>query len=92
MHELATNAVKYGALSQDEGRITVQWRVLESAGTRRLELEWRESGGPPVTAPSHRGFGSRLIERSLSRELHGDVKLDFEPAGLVCHIIAPLTE
>jgi two-component sensor histidine kinase len=92
MHELATNAVKYGALSREEGRIAVRWRIRDKTGTRRLELEWREDGGPPVAAPSRRGFGSRLIERSLSRELHGEVKLDFEPAGLVCHIIAPLTE
>ncbi|CAN7588324.1 PAS domain-containing protein [Phenylobacterium sp. LjRoot225] len=92
MHELATNAVKYGALSTDGGRVGVQWRILESSGTRRLELEWRESGGPSVIQPERRGFGSRLIERSLSRELHGEVRLDFEPAGLVCRVFAPLAE
>jgi two-component sensor histidine kinase len=92
MHELATNAVKYGALSKDEGRVEVRWSILERAGNRRLELQWRESGGPPVAMPARRGFGSRLIERSLSRELHGDVRLDFDPAGLVCHLVASLTE
>ena len=90
MHELATNAVKYGALSQEGGRIGVRWQVRERPGTRSLELEWRESGGPPVTPPLRRGFGSRLIERSLSRELHGEVSLDFEPSGLVCRVVGVL--
>ena len=92
MHELATNAVKYGALSEAEGRVGVRWRVRDRPGTRRLELEWRETGGPPVTPPLRRGFGSRLIERSLSRELHGEVTLDFEPSGLVCRVVGLLPE
>jgi two-component sensor histidine kinase len=92
MHELATNAVKYGALSEEDGRVGVRWRVRERTGRRRLELEWRESGGPPVKPPLRRGFGSRLIERSLSRELHGEVTLDFEPSGLVCRVIGLLPE
>jgi two-component sensor histidine kinase len=92
MHELATNAVKYGALSTDSGRIGVRWRILERAGTRRLDLEWRESGGPPVSPPQRRGFGSRLIERSLSGELHGAVTMSFDPAGLVCRVIGLLAD
>jgi len=93
LHELATNAVKYGALSAGAGRIGVRWRVGDrGAGMRRLELEWRETGGPPVTPPLRRGFGSRLIERSLSRELHGEVTLDFEPSGLVCRVVGLLAE
>ncbi|HKR88555.1 MAG TPA: HWE histidine kinase domain-containing protein [Phenylobacterium sp.] len=92
MHELATNAVKYGALSEETGHVGVRWRVRDRPGTRRLELEWRESGGPPVVPPIRRGFGSRLIERSLSRELHGEVKLDFEPSGLVCRVVGLLPQ
>jgi two-component sensor histidine kinase len=92
LHELATNAVKYGALSIDGGRITVGWRVREAAGGPRLELEWRERDGPPVAAPARRGFGSRLIERSLARDLHGEARLAFEPSGLRCRITAPLEE
>ena len=67
-------------------------RTLDEAGTRRLELEWRESGGPPVTPRRRRGFGSRLIERSLSRELQGEVTLEFAPAGLVCRVAGLLAE
>jgi two-component sensor histidine kinase len=68
----------------------VSWRVRDRSGARRLELEWRESGGPPVIPPLRRGFGSRLIERSLSRELHGEVSLEFEPSGLVCRVVGLL--
>ena len=92
MHELATNAVKYGALSNDAGRIAVTWRVFEADGVRRLELDWIERDGPPVAPPRRRGFGSRLIERSLARELGGEVKLDFDPAGLRCRVAARLPQ
>jgi two-component sensor histidine kinase len=92
MHELATNAVKYGALSSDDGCVRVRWRTLDDAGTQRLELEWRETGGPPVAPPRRRGFGSRLIERSLSRDLRGEVTLQFEPTGLVCRVTGLLAE
>jgi PAS domain S-box-containing protein len=88
-HELATNAVKYGALSNDAGRVQVRWGVHHDAQGRRLEIEWSEEGGPPVVRPPKRGFGSRLIERSLARELGGAVSLDFAPTGLRCHIVAP---
>lgn len=92
LHELATNAVKYGALSTEGGRIGVRWRLLERAGAQRLDLEWRESGGPPVSPPQRRGFGSRLIERSLSGELRGAVTLSFERTGVVCRVIGLLSE
>ena len=89
-HELATNAVKYGALSNDVGRIGVDWRVADDVAGRRLELEWRERGGPPVKPPVRRGFGSRLIERSLARELGGKATLSFGDAGLTCSVVARL--
>jgi len=86
MHELATNAVKYGALSNDSGRVDVTW----TASDGRLRIEWRESGGPPVTAPERRGFGSRLVERGLAGEMGGSARLSFDAAGVVCLIEAPL--
>jgi PAS domain S-box-containing protein len=90
-HELATNAVKHGAWSRAEGRISVTWRVDDTDSGERLRLQWRENGGPPVAAPARRGFGSRLVERGLSAEMGGEVKLDFRPEGLICTIDAPLT-
>lgn len=84
-HELATNAVKYGALSNEAGRVVVRWSM--EAG--RLSLAWQELGGPTVTPPATRGFGSRLLERGLAHELGGKVVLDFDPAGLSCRIEAP---
>ncbi len=91
MHELSTNAVKYGAWSNEEGHVTVEWsRAGDAAGEPRLHIEWREQGGPPVKAPTRRGFGSRLIERGLSGELNGEVRLIFDPAGLRCTVDAPL--
>lgn len=88
VHELATNAVKYGALSNAVGQVSVSWRVRETEGERRLEFDWIESGGPPVAPPERRGFGSRLVERSLARELNGEVTLVFDPAGLRCRVRA----
>ncbi len=89
LHELGTNAVKYGALSNDAGIITIDWTVRRGEQTT-LNLAWRESGGPPVKKPTRTGFGSRLIERSLARELAGDVQLTYEPEGVVCTIDAPV--
>lgn len=89
LHELATNAFKYGALSNDEGQVRVTWTAAGSAGAIRLSLTWTESGGPPVAQPARRGFGVRLLERALGADLGGEVKLRFEPAGLVCEIEAP---
>jgi two-component sensor histidine kinase len=92
MHELSANAVKYGAWSNDRGVVTVAWQRMEEDGAPRLHLEWREEGGPPVTPPERRGFGSRLIERGLAGELNGQVALWFDPAGLRCTVEAPLPE
>jgi two-component sensor histidine kinase len=86
-HELATNAAKYGALSRAEGCVKVRWRV-EPGPT--LALTWTEQGGPPVVPPSRRGFGSRLIERSLQGEMGGQAALDFCEQGLRCEIALPL--
>ncbi|MBL8552779.1 MAG: PAS domain S-box protein [Phenylobacterium sp.] len=86
MHELATNAVKYGALSSAGGRVDVTW----TAEAGRLHLTWRESGGPPVRKPAQRGFGARLLEQGLAEELRGSVRLSFAPEGLVCEVEATL--
>ncbi|AWN53776.1 PAS domain-containing protein [Methylobacterium sp. 17Sr1-1] len=88
LHELATNAVKYGALSVPAGKVALSWSVADGC----LSLRWQESGGPPVVPPTRTGFGSRLIERSLARELDGTVSLSFPREGVVCTIVAPLAE
>jgi PAS domain S-box-containing protein len=91
MHELATNALKHGAWSSATGSVKLTWRTIPpESGRERIHIEWREEGGPPVSPPSRRGFGSRLIERGLSAEMGGDVRMLFEPAGMVCTIDAPL--
>ncbi|MFN4176584.1 sensor histidine kinase [Phenylobacterium sp.] len=86
VHELSTNAAKYGALSTGAGHVAVAWTVEDDA----LDLTWSETGGPPVAPPSRRGFGSRLIERSLEGSLGGRASLDFAPGGLVCRVSLPL--
>jgi two-component sensor histidine kinase len=82
LHELATNAVKHGALSVPEGRVRVSWEVEEADGVRRLRLRWREQGGPQVAPQAARGFGSTLIEHTAARELGGPAELTFAPEGL----------
>ncbi len=89
-HELATNAVKYGALSGDEGRVDIAWSLDERQDS--FVLRWNESGGPAVRPPQKRGFGSRLIERGLAQDLGGSVRLEFKPQGIVCTIRTPLAE
>ncbi len=86
VHELCTNAAKYGALSDGDGRVVVNWSV---AGNR-LRWRWEERGGPPVQAPERKGFGSRLIARGVAHELSADVRLEFPTTGVVCEIDAPL--
>jgi PAS domain S-box-containing protein len=88
LHELATNAVKYGALSVDAGLVEIEWHVSGD----RFGLRWRESGGPRVQMPLRRGFGSRLVETGLAQDLGGDVTLDFAPSGVICSIDAPVAE
>jgi two-component sensor histidine kinase len=86
LHELCTNALKYGAFKTEVGEVKIEWGVPEQG---RLRFRWSELGGPPVTVPRHRGFGSRLIE-SLGRELEGSANIRFEPNGLICTIDVPV--
>ncbi len=90
MHELGTNASKYGALSTPEGKIAVTWQVYRSGDEPTICLRWQESGGPPVSPPSEKGFGSMLIESSIAYELEGRAQLNYRPDGLVCIISMPL--
>jgi PAS domain S-box-containing protein len=89
VHELATNAAKYGALSNGSGRISVHWAVAEQ-DTPHLQIVWTETGGPKVAVPRSKGFGSRLIERGLAGQLGGEAVIDYREAGVVCRIMAPL--
>ena len=89
LHELATNAVKYGAFSNEAGSILIAWTVKRMPGGNRLILRWQENDGPPVTPPSRKGFGSRVIERGMAHELEGKVNLEFRAAGVVCTINIP---
>ena len=88
-HELASNAVKYGALSRRRGHVSVDWRELPQNG--EIEIVWRERHGPRPTQPKRRGLGSQVIEQHLSRALHADVTLAFPPEGLTCRIMLPST-
>jgi two-component sensor histidine kinase len=91
IHELCTNAIKYGALSNDTGTVDVRWTAKPGEEDfTELTIEWTEAGGPPVEAPTRRGFGTRLIERGLSAELRSSVTLEFLPSGLKCTILARL--
>jgi PAS domain S-box-containing protein len=92
LQELGTNAVKYGALSNETGGIAIRWTVASDTEGQRLEMTWQETSGPLVVPPSRRGFGTRLIERSLAQELHGDVSIAFAPSGVICTINALLSD
>lgn len=87
MHEMATNAVKYGALSVQTGKVAVRWSVDTEAG--RLDLTWQEMGGPPVSAPTRTGFGSRVVRSVLSAQIGGTVDLSFAESGVVMSLSAP---
>lgn len=88
-HELATNAAKYGALSDPEGRVFVDWTVANQS-SRVLNVVWREVGGPPVAPPTRRGFGSRLIERNVRHDLAGEAKLSYASDGFIAELSVPL--
>ncbi len=85
LHELATNAAKYGALSTAKGRVAIEWSDTPDG---RLTLRWTETGGPPATPPTRQGFGTRIIERMI-KGLKGKTRFDWRPEGLVCEITLP---
>jgi len=87
-HELSTNAAKYGALSNEDGRVSISWRIVGG----RLRIEWKEINGPAVSEPARRGFGSKLIERGLGADLGGSASLGFEADGVRCTIEASLDD
>jgi PAS domain S-box-containing protein len=90
LHELTTNAAKYGSLSVPAGRVDLHWRIVHAPSQQPiLWLEWRESGGPQVSPPERQGFGSRFIEGSIGSELQGTARLSFDPAGLRCTMEIP---
>lgn len=89
IHELATNAAKYGALSEAGGRVKVEWTL---SSPRLVRLHWEERGGPPVTGPKNRGFGTDLIEKIVARELKSPVELRFDPEGVTCTLTVPVRE
>ncbi|HEX2726128.1 MAG TPA: HWE histidine kinase domain-containing protein [Beijerinckiaceae bacterium] len=88
-HELATNAAKYGALSHADGRLVVEWRLTNGDDSQKLHVTWKEVDGPPVSEPLRKGFGSRLINRSM-HALGGQAEFDFAPDGLRCALVLPL--
>ena len=91
LHEIATNAAKYGALSNDTGTIRLDWEIVAESA-KKLRLVWTEAGGPHVTAPVQRGFGSRLIERSARDQLGGEATVDFLPHGVVYTVTCSLED
>jgi two-component sensor histidine kinase len=92
LHELATNAVKYGALSTSLGRVEVSWEVTREEAITRLRVVWKERCGPSVAPPARQGFGTRLVERSLSGEPGGSVRIEYRPGGIVCIMKAELQQ
>ncbi len=86
IHELATNATKYGSLTRDEGTVSIRWRNEDD----RLRLTWKEYGGPHVSLPTKRGFGTRMIERGLAAELGGEVRIHYDSDGVRCEVDAPM--
>jgi two-component sensor histidine kinase len=88
LHELTTNAVKYGALSVPSGRLRVEW----SRGDTHLVIQWSETDGPPVEPPRHQGFGTRVVNRIIQSELEGTLRFEWNPAGLACEITIPVEQ
>jgi PAS domain S-box-containing protein len=89
LHELATNAAKYGALSRVRGRVHIAWKRRPPEQGGAIELQWTESKGPKVSGPKRRGFGSMVIEHNLARAIEAEVSLTFDPDGLKCRLIVP---
>nr|WP_277924484.1 sensor histidine kinase [Sphingomonas sp. CROZ-RG-20F-R02-07] len=91
LHELETNAIKYGALSVPDGRVDLAWSLVGSGDEPKLWLQWCEHGGPPVSPPTRQGFGTRLISSAIGRFLSAEVQLDYTPGGVTWIMIAPLS-
>ena len=89
IHELSTNALKYGALSVPDGRVSISWSVDDES--HRFKLTWKESGGPLMIEPKQKSFGSRFIEQALPGQLQGEARLIFEPTGIVCDVNIPVS-
>ena len=87
-HELCTNAIKYGALSLPEGQVVVSW----STDGDTLAITWQETGGPPVTPPTRKGFGRVVAEQVLATTLNATISTDFAPKGLICSLCFPASE
>jgi two-component system CheB/CheR fusion protein len=90
LHELCTNAAKYGALSVETGRVLINWGfTLPEDGKERFRLAWLETGGPMVSEPEHRGFGTRVINHAFANVAGSDVNVDYRPEGYFCSIVLP---
>jgi two-component sensor histidine kinase len=90
LSELGVNAAKYGALSSAEGTLSVRWHLQQELGATQLSLQWQERGGPLVTPPTRRGFGTRLMERCVETDLGGTFDLVFDPSGVCCRVVVPV--
>lgn len=90
-HELATNAAKYGAFSNDGGSVRIRWELEEAEGQTRFGLTWHEEGGPTVRPPSRQGYGQKTLSRSVASAFDGAVELDYRPEGLLCSVTAPFS-
>ena len=90
IHELATNALKYGALTVASGHVSITWAIEDREGTPNFVFAWQERGGPPASEPAAIGFGSRLISRVLRDDFRGSVEMKYEKPGLVCRLTTPL--
>ena len=88
LHELATNAAKYGALLTEQGQVSIIWAIVGDDADPKICLQWVETGGPPVVAPTRKGFGSRLIDRGLAGTFGGVAELAYPQAGVTCTITA----
>jgi two-component sensor histidine kinase/CheY-like chemotaxis protein len=90
VHELSTNTVKYGALSGEEGRIEIAWEIDSSGAEPKFSIHWTERDGPPIVAPTHRGFGTTVVTKMVKMSLDGETILDYSPAGLIWRLVCPL--
>lgn len=90
LHELCTNAVRHGSLSAPSGRVAVEWGIDAKGHTPKLHLVWREYGGPPISPPSVKGFGMRLIEKTLASDAGARIAVEFPSEGFRCEMYIPL--